>query len=62
MKTFYTIIKAICPKSGETKTYEGLKIISTNVDEAQEYCDNNGLGYCRVIGEFITSNEQSELN
>lgn len=25
------------------------------IDEktAQEYCDNNGLGYCKVVGELI---------
>jgi hypothetical protein len=53
MKMFVTHIKAICPITKELKTCEGPLIKALSFDDADYYCQNNGLGYCFVIGELI---------
>ncbi len=50
---YVTEIKAICPHSGDLKTYCGPNVPGISIETAQEYCEMNGLGYCRVIGELI---------
>lgn len=54
MKLYLTEIKAICPKSGEIKKYCGPNIKAISPKLAQEFCDNNGLGYCEIIGELVS--------
>jgi hypothetical protein len=53
MKFWYTEIKAISPVDGALKVYCGPNVPGINEKTAQEYCENNGLGYCKVIGELI---------
>jgi hypothetical protein len=53
MRKFRTEIKAISPIDGELKTFDGPVIQSISYDLAQQYCDNNGLGYCKVVGELV---------
>jgi hypothetical protein len=50
MDLYYTEIKALSPHTGELKTYIGPKIQAISFEDAQNYCENNGLGYCKVIG------------
>ena len=53
MKTWSTEVKAKSPVDGSIKTYCGPNIEAETLEEAQEYCENNGLGYCWVIGQLI---------
>lgn len=54
MKTFVTKIKAIDYKTGELKTWLGQYIQAETKEEAQKYCNENGLGYCEVTDELVT--------
>jgi len=53
MKLYVTEIKAISPLDGEIKTYGGPNVPGISFADAQEYCENNGLGYCKVYGELV---------
>jgi hypothetical protein len=53
MKKFTTEIRAIDPNDGELKVWQGPNIEALNWQEAEMYCQNNGLGYCKVVGEFV---------
>lgn len=47
---FTTTIKAIDPKTGELHTWQGPNIEGISFAHAQDWCNNNGLGYCKVDG------------
>lgn len=53
MKLWTTSIRAIDPKTRELKNWCGPHVPGINAQTAQEYCENNGLGYCKVDGELI---------
>lgn len=53
MKTWLTEIRAIDPIDGELKTWAGPKIQAETFEDAEKCCEENGLGYCVVIGELI---------
>lgn len=53
MKTWVTSIYAKSPIDGEIKEYGGPNVPGINVKDAEKYCEENGLGYCKVIGELI---------
>ncbi len=53
MKTWLTEIRALDPSDGEIKTWAGPRIPAITFGFAEQYCQNNGLGYCKVIGEFV---------
>lgn len=53
MKTWGTEIKAIDPKDGVLKTWCGINVQAPSRKLAQEWCDNNGHGYCKVTDELI---------
>lgn len=55
MKTFLTEIRAIDPLDGELKTFGGPDIISLSPKLAENYLQLNGLGYCKVIGELVST-------
>jgi len=54
MKLFTTQIKAIDPRDGKLKTYSGQHVPGLSFEDAEMYCQQNGLGYCKVTGELIT--------
>ncbi len=54
MRKFVTEIRAIDPITNELKTYSGPDIEAISFKLADEYCQLNGLGYCKVVGELIT--------
>lgn len=61
MKTYITTIHAVCPKDGVVKAYSGPNVPGNSFEDAQQYCENNGLGYCKVTGETadeITSDHE----
>lgn len=53
MKLYVTEIIAIRPSDGEMITYCGPEVPGLTAQDAQDYCENNGLGYCKVLGELI---------
>ena len=50
---YTTIIKAVDPKDGKIKTWGGPYIEAVSFEDARNYCQNNGLGYCIVVGQLI---------
>ncbi len=58
MKVFTTNIQAISPNDGKLKTYSGPYIFGTTKEEAQKYCEDNGLGYCKIEAELHYTKEE----
>lgn len=57
---FVTEINAIHPDTGELCRWMGPYIEAPGPDEARQFCDQNGLGYCRVMGELVLPSEPGE--
>ncbi len=55
-----TIIHAVDPYDGVLKTWCGPNVPAPTFELAVEYCLNNGLGYCMVIGELVSSQSGNE--
>lgn len=53
MKAWVTWIIAKDSMTNEEKIFSGPNIEAPSQRLAQEYCNNNGLGYCRVDGELV---------
>lgn len=53
MKQFVTSIQAIDSKTGELKNWGGPNVPGISERDARHYCDNNGLGYCKIDGELV---------
>lgn len=54
MHLYVTTIKAISSSDGELHSYIGPNVPGISVKTAQEYCENNGLGYCKVDGILVS--------
>ena len=55
-----TEIIAENPKTREVCKWAGPRVPGIDKQDAQNFCDKNGLGYCRVIGKFIEEEKQDE--
>jgi hypothetical protein len=53
MKKWLTYIKAVNPQNGELCLWVGPLAIGETIQDAQKWCNNNGFGYCQVVGEFV---------
>jgi len=53
MKKWTTEIRAIDPLTGELATYAGPYIDAPTFEDAERFCQANGLGYCKVIGQLV---------
>ncbi len=53
VKTFTTEIEAIDPIDGVLKTWSGQNIEAGSIDEAIDFCQNNGLGYLKITDELV---------
>lgn len=53
MNLYTTEIRAIDPLDGEIKIWAGPNVPGISWDDAKWYCDNNGLGYCKVVGKLV---------
>jgi hypothetical protein len=53
MTKYVTEITAINPKTGEMSKWIGPNVPGVSIETAQQYCDSNGLGYCKVIGRLV---------
>jgi len=51
MRIYLTEIRAIDPMDGQLKIWAGPEVPGTDQEDAQRFCDQNGLGYCVVVGE-----------
>lgn len=49
-QVYVTEIRAINPENGEMALWAGPNVEANSFEEATEYCNNNGLGYCKVVG------------
>lgn len=53
MNIYVTEICAIDPQDGSMKRYEGPNVPGISTSDAEAYCQNNGLGYCKIIGTLV---------
>lgn len=53
MNIYLTEIEAIDPKDGQIKKWCGPEIKAITLEEAEKYRSNNGLGYCKIVGELV---------
>ena len=53
MKLFTTKIKAIDPRDGKLKIWLGPNVPGLSFEDAEMHCQQNRLGYCKVIGEIV---------
>jgi len=53
MRQWVTEIKALNPSTNQMKVWGGPNIPGITKLDAEQYCQNNGLGYCKIIGELI---------
>ncbi len=50
----------MCPLKGIMKTYLGPTVQGISYEDAQHYCENNGLGYCKVTGILVSEIDTKE--
>lgn len=53
MKTWCTEIMAIDPIDGEMKKWIGPNVPGTTQKDAENYCQHNGLGYCKISNLLV---------
>lgn len=53
MDKYITEITAVDPVDGNIKRWMGPYIEAESFDAAQQYCVDNGLGYCLVTGRYV---------
>lgn len=53
MRHWTTTIQAIDPLDGEIKTWGGPNVPGINWQDAKDYLQRNGLGYCDIDGELV---------
>ena len=52
-KWWVTEVKAKSPIDASMRSYGGPNVPGNTLEDAQEYCEKNGLGYCWVVGQLI---------
>lgn len=60
IKKWSTEILAVDPKTGELTSWFGPIITAISLNDAIRYCNENCLGYCKVIGEYFGSGISKE--
>lgn len=53
MNQYVTSISAIDPRNGQMKSWEGPRVPGITTADAERYCQENGLGYCKVDGILV---------
>lgn len=48
-----TQVKAICPITKYLLTFQGPCVPGDTIEQASEFCQNNGLGYLEIIGRYV---------
>ncbi|GAA4778961.1 hypothetical protein GCM10023231_02010 [Olivibacter ginsenosidimutans] len=54
MKKWVTEIIAMDPDTNELKKWLGPYITAPTWQDAEIYCQENGLGYCKISGQLIS--------
>lgn len=54
MAKWVTHIQAFDPYTGNLRTWAGPDVPGETIEEARDYCQKNGLGYCNPVGEKIS--------
>lgn len=53
MRQWATEIKAFDPRTDQMKVWGGPNVPGLTKLDAEIYCQENGLGYCKILGELI---------
>jgi len=53
-----TEIRAVDPLTGELTDWCGPRIEADSFEEAENYCNTNGLGYCKIVGRLDEAIDQ----
>ncbi len=53
MNIYITELQALSPITGELTLYEGVRICASSEKQAQNFLNDHGYGYCRVVGKLI---------
>jgi len=61
-KKFITLIKAEDPKDGMIKTFYGPYIEAETIEQAEEYCQKNNLGYLQVQNECVIAEIETDID
>ena len=59
MPKYVTKIIAVNPKDGKMYEWIGPYIDAESFSDAEIYCEKNGLGYCEIIGEYISEIDEN---
>lgn len=62
MNIYITEIYATPPEANEVCLWAGPNIPAESFDDAQNYCNSHGLGYCHVAGKLVDVVEDKESN
>jgi hypothetical protein len=54
MKLYCTEILAVDPQTNTVCLWGGPNVPGISFQDAEEYCQHNGLGYCKVVGELVS--------
>ncbi len=54
MNAYLTEATLVCPVTGDLKVYRGPNAFGISFEDAQDYCERNGFGYCKVIGKIVS--------
>lgn len=54
MRVYYTEIRAIDNATGHLATFAGPMVQGLTQTHAQAWCNNNKMGYCKVLGLVTT--------
>lgn len=60
MRYWVTTVRAIDPNDKELKDFAGPNVPGLNREDAEKYCQKNGLGYLRIEGELIEEIEDNK--
>lgn len=62
MYLFTTSLKAIDPHDGILKNWCGPNVPGISFKDADNYCQENGLGYCKIEGILVAEISADENN
>lgn len=61
MDLWVTSIQAVNPKTGNIELWSGPNVPGLSFKDAEKYCDQNGMGYCKVLGRLVATIEDEKI-
>jgi hypothetical protein len=61
MKFWQTKMRAIDPRDGVLKTWDGMLIPGIDIEDARNYCENAGLQYLTVENKYTSEKPRGRL-